>query len=431
MKFRDIAALGFLTFAMYLGAGNLIFPPFLGYQAGDAFWPAMAGFLLTGVGLPAFALVMVALCRGSENLTAHLPNWFAKSFWVLLFIVIGPAFVIPRAITVAYEFTLAPAGDDALLLPFTLGFCLLSAWFCFHPGRLIDRVGKLLTPMLLILLGVLAALALGQTPEIGVATGAYATRPFAEGLTQGYMTMDALGSIGFGWVIFAAIRGFGVNCPKLTSRYTLLAALMYGFAMALVYLALAWLGRGAVGEFANGGAILTSFTSAHLGTAGSLILALVMLLACLTTVIGVTSAGSEFYEKSFRQVRYRQAVGVSLLVSALVANLGLDTLLTITLPVVVALHPLAIALLLIAPLRRRLSRLAQGLVLATASGFGLIDAGHILGLFGDKALKLLAHLPLFDSFASWLLPTLAMLGLSVLIARLRANRQKTKAVAAA
>ncbi|WP_372873187.1 branched-chain amino acid transport system II carrier protein [Shewanella sp.] len=423
MKFRDIAALGFLTFAMYLGAGNLIFPPFLGYQAGEAFWPAMAGFLLTGVGLPAFALVMVALCRGSDNLTAHLPNWFAKSFWVLLFVVIGPAFVIPRAITVAYEFTLAPAGND-LLLPFTVGFCLLSAWFCFHPGRLIDRVGKLLTPMLLILLSVLAVLALGQTPDIGAATGAYAHRPFAEGLTQGYMTMDALGSIGFGWVIFAAIRGFGVTCPKLTSRYTLLAALMYASAMALVYLALAWLGRGAVGEFANGGAILTRFTLAHLGTVGSLLLALVMLLACLTTVIGVTSAGSEFYAKSFTKVRYRQAVVVSLLVSALVANLGLDTLLAITLPVVVALHPLAIALLLIAPLRRRLSRLAQGMVLATATGFGVIDAGHILGLFGDKALKLLGHLPLFDSFASWLLPTLVVLGASVLVAQLLSHRQK-------
>ncbi|MEL7325856.1 MAG: branched-chain amino acid transport system II carrier protein, partial [Pseudomonadota bacterium] len=91
---RNIAALGFMTFAMYLGAGNLIFPPFLGYQAGENFLSGMSGFLLTGVGLPAMALVMVAIVNGSDKLTAALPKPLATSFWVMVFIVIGPAFVI-------------------------------------------------------------------------------------------------------------------------------------------------------------------------------------------------------------------------------------------------------------------------------------------------------------------------------------------------
>ncbi len=130
---RDIAALGFMTFAMYLGAGNLIFPPFLGFQAGEHFLGSMIGFLLTGVGLPAFALVMVALVRGSDNLTAALPRPLATSFWVMVFIVIGPAFVIPRAITVAYQFSLAPFIGDTGLIPFSAAFCMATVLFALFP----------------------------------------------------------------------------------------------------------------------------------------------------------------------------------------------------------------------------------------------------------------------------------------------------------
>lgn len=122
---RNIAALGFMTFAMYLGAGNLIFPPFLGYQAGEHLFQGMAGFLLAGVGLPAFALVIVALVGGSDNLTAVLPRRLATAFWIMVFIVIGPAFVIPRAITVAYQFGFSPFLATTRSCHFRLSFAWL------------------------------------------------------------------------------------------------------------------------------------------------------------------------------------------------------------------------------------------------------------------------------------------------------------------
>ncbi|MDF5512802.1 branched-chain amino acid transport system II carrier protein, partial [Vibrio parahaemolyticus] len=149
---RNIAALGFMTFAMYLGAGNLIFPPFLGYQAGENFLSGMSGFLLTGVGLPAMALVMVAIVNGSDKLTAALPKPLATSFWVMVFIVIGPAFVIPRAITVAYQFSFAPMFGDAALVPFTIAFCAITILFALYPGKLVDNLGKILTPALMVIL---------------------------------------------------------------------------------------------------------------------------------------------------------------------------------------------------------------------------------------------------------------------------------------
>ncbi|KLV06646.1 branched-chain amino acid ABC transporter [Photobacterium aquae] len=425
LSIRNIAALGFMTFAMYLGAGNLIFPPFLGFQSGEHFVSGMAGFLLTGVGLPALALVMVALVRGSDNLTAVLPRPLATSFWVMVFVVIGPAFVVPRAITVAYQFCLAPFFGDDFLLPFTVIFCLLTIFFALHPGKLIDSLGKCLTPLLVVILAVLVTAALvSPAGEPLVAQGPYVTGALAEGLTQGYMTMDALGSIGFGWIIFRAIQSMGVSCPRATAKYTLMAALMYAVAMTVVYIALAYVGSTSAylgTAFTNGGDILTAFTCYHFGNAGTVLLGVVMVLACLTTAIGVTTAGSEFYSRTFSRVPYRAAVWVAMALAGLVANIGLEQLLAITLPAVVALHPVAIALLLIAPLRKHIASAWVLAVMATALGFAVLDAVHILGIMpsaADQALS--AWLPLYGYFAGWLVPTLIVLAVGLVASRQRA-----------
>ncbi|PSU31243.1 branched-chain amino acid transport system II carrier protein [Photobacterium lutimaris] len=423
LSVRNIAALGFMTFAMYLGAGNLIFPPYLGQQAGEYFAAGMTGFLLTGVGLPALALVMVALVNGSDNLTAALPKPLATSFWIMVFIVIGPAFVIPRAITVAYQFSFAPFAGNAALMPFTAIFCLAAILFALYPGKLVDTLGKWLTPMLMVILSVMAVTAfISPGGEVLAASGPYQDKAFAEGLTQGYMTMDALGSIGFGWIIFRAIREMGVECPKATAKYTLMAALMYAVAMALVYLSLAYIGSTSASlgsSFSNGGEILTAFTLAHFGTLGSMLLGTVMILACLTTAIGVTTAGSEFYSRTFQPVTYKRSVWVTMLVAGLVASLGLDQLLAITLPVVVALHPVAIALLLVAPVRRQLTTGPVMAAVATALGFGGVDAVHILGKMPEGVDAWLAqYLPLYSDYAGWVIPCVVVIALGLVGNRL-------------
>ncbi|MCG3865035.1 MULTISPECIES: branched-chain amino acid transport system II carrier protein [unclassified Photobacterium] len=425
---RNIAALGFMTFAMYLGAGNLIFPPYLGYQAGDNFLSGMTGFLLTGVGLPAIALVIVAWVRGSDNLTAALPKPLATSFWVMLFIVIGPAFIIPRTITVAYQFSLAPFMGDAGLIPFSITFCIAAILFSLYPGKLVDTLGKWLTPILLTILGVMAVVAvLYPSGYVTEATGAYVNGAMAEGLTQGYMTMDALGSIGFGWVIFRAIEGMGVKEPKAIAKYTFIAALMYSSAMALVYLSLAYIGVTSEGlglNFTNGGEILTAFTNYHFGVFGTLLLGAVLVLACLTTAIGVTTAGSEFYSRTFTPVTYRKSVIIIMVLSGIIANVGLSQLLKVTLPVVVALHPIAISLLIIAPLRHQLSQKMVLATLAVAMIFGCIDATHILEAMPAQMDKVLeANLPLYHYYAGWILPTVITLVIGLIAQRLTVKRQ--------
>lgn len=419
---RNIAALGFMTFAMYLGAGNLIFPPFLGYQAGENFLSGMSGFLLTGVGLPAMALIMVAIVNGSDKLTAALPKPLATSFWVMLFIVIGPAFVIPRAITVAYQFSFAPIFGEAALVPFTIAFCVITILFALYPGKLIDNLGKILTPALMAILLIMSVTALlYPTGDLTTASGPYVNGAFAEGLTQGYMTMDALGSIGFGWIIFRAIRSMGVECPKATAKYTLIAALMYAIAMAFVYISLSYIGSTSAylgSEFSNGGDILTAFTFAHFGAFGSVLLGAVMVLACLTTAIGVTTAGSEFYDNTFSKVNYKACVITTMILAGFVANIGLEQLLTITLPAVVVLHPVAIALMVMAPVRNNMSQVMVVLTAFTALAFGCVDAVHILGYMPEATdLWLNQNMPLYHYFASWIVPTILMVSLGLALCK--------------
>ena len=129
MKISDILALGLMTFAMFLGAGNIIFPPFLGLEAGQHLLPAMGGFLITAVGLPALTLVVFGRLNDSQLLTHPLPTWLATVMWVALLTAVGPAFSMPRAVTVAYEMGIAPFVTGDHLPLFSVLFGDVSAGF--------------------------------------------------------------------------------------------------------------------------------------------------------------------------------------------------------------------------------------------------------------------------------------------------------------
>ena len=95
---------GLMLFSLFFGAGNLIFPPMLGQNAGENFWPAMIGFLLTGVGLPLLTVIAISLSgNGMQQLASHVHPLFGIFFTVVVYIAIGPSMGIPRVANVAYE----------------------------------------------------------------------------------------------------------------------------------------------------------------------------------------------------------------------------------------------------------------------------------------------------------------------------------------
>src|SRR5690606_8671788 len=215
----DLLALGFMTFALFLGAGNIIFPASAGMASGENIWPVAIGFLITGVGLP--LLTIVALARvggGMPSLTAPLGRVAGVALAVAVYLAIGPLFATPRTAVVSFEIGVAPfSGSNwQALLVYSLIYFAVVLYLVLTPGRLLDRVGKVLTPVLLIALVLLGAAPIfAPAGPAGGVTPAYQDAPLIKGFLDGYLTMDALGALVFGIVIATAIRDRGVTSPAL------------------------------------------------------------------------------------------------------------------------------------------------------------------------------------------------------------------------
>ncbi|PMO73036.1 branched-chain amino acid transport system II carrier protein [Vibrio splendidus] len=412
LKLTDIMALGFMLFAFFLGAGNIIFPPLAGQLAGDHFLPAMSGFLLTAVGLPLITIVAVAVAGGSwGHLTKDLPKRAATIMAVLIFIIIGPAFAAPRTGLVAYEMAVKPFFIDASqahLTLFSIAFFVVAMFFSWSQGKLIDVIGKVLTPALFVGLVVLAvAVFVNPQGDILAAHGEYITQPLTKGFLEGYNTMDTFASLMFGMLIVDAIGSKGITDRAATTKYLISAGCIAAAGLAFVYISLFFLGATSATVAAgadNGGAILSLYVQSLFGPSGQLVLSVIVLLACLTTAIGLVSACSDYFS-SLTPLSYKTWVIINGVACATVANVGLSQLISLSVPVLFALYPVAIALVALTFLRSRFPnpKAAYRVVVLVSLLFALIDGAKVAGV-DVSALKML---PLFEIGMGWLLPTAA------------------------
>lgn len=424
LKTQDVIALGFMTFALFLGAGNIIFPPMVGLASGPELWWAALGFLLTGVGLPLLAIVTLARVGGGlDMLTSPIGRVAGTMFGVVIYLTIGPLFATPRTATVSFEMGVAPfVGDGGIqLFVYSLVYFIVAILIALFPGRLIDSVGKVLTPALLLALVVLGGMAvLNPAGSADAFDEAYRQAPLSQGFVQGYLTMDALAALVFGVVIVTAIRARGVDSGRLVTRYTIAAALIAGLCLALVYLSLMWLGAtsGSVAPDAETGvALLTGFANHAFGAPGGVLLAVVITLACLTTAVGLLTALGEYFSRLL-PVSYRTVVIVMGLFSMAVANQGLAQLIAFSVPVLVGLYPIAITLMLLG-LAWRLWRSPRRVfvpAMAVATVFGVID-GMIAAGFDGWIPEQLYLLPGSSMGLGWTVPVLVVAVIAAIVDR--------------
>ena len=385
LKTWDIFALGFMTFALFLGAGNIIFPPMVGLAAGENLLGASTGFLLTGVGLPLLGVIALARVGGGlDTLTSPIGRIAGLVLAVAIYLTIGPLFATPRTATVSFEMGLAPfvGNTPAMLLAFTIAYFVAVALLSLFPGKLMDNVGKIITPVLILALAVLGGSAvLAPVDGYSVSTEAYASQAaaFSEGVLPGYQTMDALASLIFGLVIVNAIKAAGVSDSRLHTRYCIYAGIIAATCLGLVYVSLMYLGATNSQLAANastGVQILTAFVQQTFGPAGLWLLATVIMLACLTTGVGLITACSSFFSE-LTGISYRtMVIGLSIFSTA-VANQGLAQLIAVAVPVLVGLYPVAIALIALSLLHRwNQPALVYIPVMSTSLVFGLFDAAR-------------------------------------------------------
>lgn len=429
LKSTDVIAVGFMLFAFFLGAGNIIFPPLAGQIAGDHVFSAMLGFLLTAVGLPLVTIIAVAIAGGSwDSLTQYLPAKISTLMATLIFIIIGPAFAAPRTGLVSFEMAFKPFfSPDFLkhasyLLPgFSIVFFAIAVLFSWYQGRLIDLIGKILTPTLFIGL-IIVAIGVFVAPQgpILQAAGDYASKPLTKGFLEGYNTMDTFASLMFGMLMVDALKGKGITEKAATTKYLIMAAVIAAIGLAFVYISLFYLGATsstvALG-MDNGGKILSAYVQALFGFKGQIVLSIIALLACLTTAIGLITACSDYFS-SLTPINYKTWVIVNGVVCAVVANVGLAQLIALSIPVLFALYPVAVALVLLTFLRKLFANpyATYRVVLSVSFLFALIDAVKNIATIsmwggtihvGDTSVYIgLDSLPLFNYGMAWLLPTL-------------------------
>jgi len=352
--------IGSLLFGLFFGAGNLIFPVQLGQAAGSNTFPATIGFLITGVGLPLLGVIASALSQ-SESLFAMakpVSRAYAVFFTCALYLTIGPLFAIPRTATVSFEVGIRPFITDEYvglaLLIFSLCFFALTLYFSLRPARIIDWVGKYLTPIFLVLLSILLIMTFAKPMgKVGdfAPQGKYLTQPFFTGFLDGYNTMDALASLAFAIIIISNIEKMGIKRPSRMAIETTKSGLVSVFGMAAIYASLAYLGAtslGSVSRADNGGLILSMVSRHYFGLVGQVLLAAIVGVACLKTAIGlITSCGEMFSNMFPHSISYRNYVIVFTLFSLVIANFGLAKIIQLSIPVLMFLYPLAITLIIL------------------------------------------------------------------------------------
>lgn len=426
---RDVFALGFMTFALFLGAGNIIFPAESGLAAGETVWRAALGFLITGVGLP--LLTVVALARvggGLTALTQPLGQAAGTVLAVAVYLAIGPFFATPRTAVVSYEISVVPffGSSSAGLLVYSTAYFALVLYLAITPNKIIDRIGTLITPVLLVALVILGSAAFFKPAgDVGQALAMYQQEAFLQGFLHGYLTMDALGALAFGVVIAGALRSKGVQSDRLVTRYSIYAGLIAAVGLSAVYLSLFYLGatsQGIASEAQNGGQVLAIYVQHVFGPLGNLLLALVIALACLTTAVGLLVACGEFFSDLLK-VPYKYVVIFFVGFSWAVSNQGLEQLIKLSVPVLTGLYPLAIVLVVLSLLNRfwvSKALIFRGAMLVTLV-FGLVD-GLVAAGFTEWVPEVFSRLPLADQQMGWLLPSAVVVLLLVAVDRYRTHR---------
>ena len=410
LSLLDIILLGMTNFALYVGAGNIIFPPILGLQSGDKVTLTTIGFLLTGVGLPVIAAIALARVKGDLNeITRPIGLKAGLAASVICYLCIGPLYAIPRTATVSFELTAAPFLPFDNLLPwYSALYFIISLVFALSPNKILDTVGKILSPLKIAALLVLVLAGVFLIPGEGSsAQGPFVDGAFAQGIINGYLTLDTLASLAFGIVIVEAIRSRGVSEGKATVRYATISGCLAGIGFITIYLGLFHIGYSSyslIPEASNGAQVLGAYVHYAFGAAGSIFLALLIGIACLVTAIGLICACASYFSH-ITKLGYRTYVFIFALFSGLIANLGLTELIKISVPILIAIYPMFIVLVFgsfVIPFLRKPSQVIAPTALL-ALIFGLNDALESLALSPLPA-ALKQALPLYQDSLSWLLP---------------------------
>ncbi len=409
-RIQHTVILGFALFALYFGAGNLIFPPTIGLASGSQWLASLLGFAITGIILPLLAVVAILQADGKfENLTKPISPWFYAVFNLLLMVGIGVFVTIPRMAATTHELGTAALIPGIPSFITILAFFAISFFFAKDESNVIDRIGRYLTPILVVLL--LFIVGKGLLFPLGTPADTGITMAFSKAFVSAYQTGDVITGILCAPIFIMAIRHYGYK-GKQTKKVAIHSIVLAGVGLLIVYGGLLYISAGASAQLPAGmesTALVKELINRMLGGGGAVALAIVIALACLTSAIGVIAVIAEFLTRiTGRRVTYTAWVAIICVVSASVATLGVEKIVNYTMWIFTLLYPIAIVLVILGVFHKYIPYVGiyRGAILMTflvsfletAAGFGIMD---------EFINTTLGYLPFGASGFAWIIPALA------------------------
>ena len=409
-KTKDVLLTGFALFAMLFGAGNLIFPPMLGYETNSSWISTMLAFTITGVGFPFLGILSVSIVgNGIKDFANRVSPTFSKIFAIISILAIGPMLAIPRTGATAYEITFLYNGMESPIYKYIYLICYFGIviLFSLRANKVIERVGKILTPILLILLFLIIIKGIFFA-NLSVKPDIY-PHAFKRGFLEGYQTMDTIASIAYAGIILKAIKSGRNLTQKQEFSFLIKSGLVAILSLALIYGGFALVGAKMHSVLVTKDKIelLVKTTSYLLGGYGNLILAICVAGACLTTAIGLVATVGEFFS-SITSFKYENIVIFTMIISFLLSILGVESIIRISVPILIFIYPVMISLIILNLFGKYIKNdyVYKGVVLFTGI-IGLIESLASIGITNIYTNSVLEILPFSDYGLTWLFPGLA------------------------
>ena len=404
-KNKDILIIGFALFSMFFGAGNLIFPPFIGVTSGNDWIVSFLGFIIADVGIILLSINAVARAGSFQNVVEKAGKKFGLYLEIIMMLCLGPILVIPRTAATTFEMSIMPITSSLNSAIFSILFFGLTLILTIRPTKVMDIIGKFLTPVLL--LALILLIGKGILSPIGELSNNNNEGLFVNGITQGYQTMDALGIGGVTALIITSFVNKGYKDKKENISMTLKSALIAGIGLILVYGGLAYLGA-TVSTIYDASIsqteLLVNITNHLLGKNGILLLGIIVAFACLTTAIGLTSVTAKYFEDvSNKKLKYSHIVTFICVFSAIASNLGVDRIIAIAGPILTVIYPVSILLVVMSTFSKYFIKPAvfKGAAYATLL-ISFLNVADSLGF----TIEFIHHLPLNSLGFNWVIPAI-------------------------
>ena len=401
----DSVIIGAALFAMFFGAGNMIFPPYLGLKSGTEWFSGFLGYYIADIGLAIIAVLAQIKTGGYKGLFKPLGNIACTAIMFTVVMCVGPIISIPRTAATTYELSIIPLFENFNMPVFYAAFFLLVLVMSINKSAVVDIVGKILTPVLFI--GLLFLIIKGFIDPLGVIEALPKTEsPVADGIEAGYQSMDVLAAVIFGVLILNSAAEKGHTMQKSKARVAAGASLVAGAGLLIVYIGLTYLGA-TVSSVYNMHIYRTELLIALIqslipGKGGLIFFSVVAGFACLSTAIALTGSAAEYISDLFKnKISYKAMVIIICVFSAVTSLSGVETLIKIASPILNVVYPPVLVMVLLSFFGDKLNVWGYRFAAVSATVMGIFEALKSVRIGAG----LTSFLPLDSLGLSWVVPS--------------------------